>query len=186
MSAKQDIAVKTGIIIGLLGLGLLGVAGLEAYREIAPFFLSGLSTKQKYASLAADIVRPGQSFVSKSIYLGDCLEVSRSVYARTQPSRSREPFLATCVSLLLDAARFPSSSVDEYRATRRRVAANDLPKQTVAVDGLNLRFEINLSTKDALVKGLDLIGTTLEYAADIDAFEASSTAFVPPMMAKLA
>lgn len=88
--------MKTGFIIGIVSAGLLGIAGYEVYREVAPFFLSGLSTSQKYASLAADIVRPGQSLVSKSIYLDDCLDVSRSVYGRTQPTKTRASFIATC------------------------------------------------------------------------------------------
>lgn len=88
--------MRTGFVIGAVSLALLGTAGLELYREVAPFFLSGLSTTQKYASLAADIVRPGQSLVSKNIYLDDCLDVSRSVYGRTQPSKTRQLLLATC------------------------------------------------------------------------------------------
>lgn len=88
--------MRTGFAIGAVSLALLGAAGFELYREVAPFFLSGLSTSQKYASLAADIVRPGSSLVSKGIYLDDCLDVSRSVYGRTQPSKTRQLMLATC------------------------------------------------------------------------------------------
>lgn len=88
--------MRTGFAIGAVSLALLGAAAFELYREVAPFFLSGLSTSQKYASLAADIVRPGPSLVSKGIYLDDCLDVSRSVYGRTQPSKTRQLMLATC------------------------------------------------------------------------------------------
>jgi 3-isopropylmalate/(R)-2-methylmalate dehydratase small subunit len=55
----------------------------------------------------------------------------------------------------------------------------DLPAQTVAINGDTFSFEINPTTKDALVKGLDLIGTTLEYAPQIDAYEQRGVSFVP-------
>lgn len=57
--------------------------------------------------------------------------------------------------------------------------AVDLPAQTVEVNGEVLRFEINPTVKDALVKGLDLIGTTLELERAIMRFETESPAFVP-------
>ncbi len=47
----------------------------------------------------------------------------------------------------------------------------DLPNQTVAAGGFVLRFEIAPATKDSLIKGLDLIGTTLEYSSKIEEFE---------------
>jgi 3-isopropylmalate/(R)-2-methylmalate dehydratase small subunit len=55
----------------------------------------------------------------------------------------------------------------------------DLPAQTVAINGHTFSFDINPTTKDALVKGLDLIGTTLEYAPQIDAYEHRGVSFVP-------
>ena len=55
----------------------------------------------------------------------------------------------------------------------------DLPNQVVHVDGEQIPFEINAVTKDALVKGLDLIGTTLEYEPDIACYEARHEAFAP-------
>jgi len=47
----------------------------------------------------------------------------------------------------------------------------DLPKQVVRVGGKELHFDIRPAVKDALVKGLDLIGTTLENEAAIEAYE---------------
>ncbi|WP_132253901.1 3-isopropylmalate dehydratase small subunit, partial [Methylobacterium segetis] len=48
----------------------------------------------------------------------------------------------------------------------------DLPEQTIlAGDGVRIGFEIPASRKDALVRGLDAIGTTLDHAAAIRAFE---------------
>jgi 3-isopropylmalate/(R)-2-methylmalate dehydratase small subunit len=55
----------------------------------------------------------------------------------------------------------------------------DLPNQTVSFDNHSVSFQINEATKLALIEGLDLIGTTLRYNADIDAYEAKSTTFVP-------
>ncbi len=55
----------------------------------------------------------------------------------------------------------------------------DLPAQTVAVGTHVFSFEINPTSKDALVKGLDLIGTTLEFAPQIEAYEAATQSFVP-------
>ncbi len=55
----------------------------------------------------------------------------------------------------------------------------DLPNQTVELQGTTMNFEINQGTKEALVAGLDLIGTTLIYSDKIAAFEKADTTFVP-------
>jgi 3-isopropylmalate/(R)-2-methylmalate dehydratase small subunit len=55
----------------------------------------------------------------------------------------------------------------------------DLPAQTVLLNGETLPFEINAVTKDALVKGLDLIGTTLEYEGAIERYEQTHDNFAP-------
>lgn len=55
----------------------------------------------------------------------------------------------------------------------------DLPNQTVSFEGKTASFQINEATKLALLEGLDLIGTTMRYSDDIDAYEAKSTTFVP-------
>jgi 3-isopropylmalate/(R)-2-methylmalate dehydratase small subunit len=55
----------------------------------------------------------------------------------------------------------------------------DLPNQSVILNGESFTFDINPVTKDALVAGLDLIGTTLQYGEAIDAFEKSSESFIP-------
>lgn len=55
----------------------------------------------------------------------------------------------------------------------------DLPSQSVSLNGQTFRFEINPTVKDALVKGLDLIGTTLEFDDAISRYEAASTTYVP-------
>jgi 3-isopropylmalate/(R)-2-methylmalate dehydratase small subunit len=58
-------------------------------------------------------------------------------------------------------------------------ATIDLPNQTVAINGRRFHFDINEVTKQALVQGLDLIGTTLIYDDAIRQYEQSSTAYVP-------
>jgi len=55
----------------------------------------------------------------------------------------------------------------------------DLPGQTVALGEQVFPFEINPTTKDALVRGLDLIGTTMEFQGAIDTYEQASLAYVP-------
>jgi len=59
------------------------------------------------------------------------------------------------------------------------LATVDLPNQTVKLGNESFRFEINEVTKQALVQGLDLIGTTLIYEDAIRQYEESSTAYVP-------
>lgn len=56
----------------------------------------------------------------------------------------------------------------------------DLPAQTISFAGGTVPFEINPTVKDALIKGLDLIGTTMQYEDKIAEYEARTTAFVPP------
>jgi 3-isopropylmalate/(R)-2-methylmalate dehydratase small subunit len=55
----------------------------------------------------------------------------------------------------------------------------DLPNQTVVVNGESLPFDINQVTKEALVGGLDLIGTTLVYNDKIAAYEKAANLFIP-------
>jgi 3-isopropylmalate/(R)-2-methylmalate dehydratase small subunit len=53
----------------------------------------------------------------------------------------------------------------------------DLPKQTVSDNhGLLYKFEIAPSRKEVLIKGLDDIGTSLQYANKIDAYEKAHAA----------
>jgi 3-isopropylmalate/(R)-2-methylmalate dehydratase small subunit len=55
----------------------------------------------------------------------------------------------------------------------------DLPNQTVILGDQKFGFEINETIKDALVKGLDLIGTTLLFDEAIGTYENSRMAYVP-------
>lgn len=55
----------------------------------------------------------------------------------------------------------------------------DLPQQEVRFGGEEYGFEINEVTKQALVQGLDLIGSTLIYDEAIRQYEERSHAYVP-------
>jgi len=55
----------------------------------------------------------------------------------------------------------------------------DLPGQQILLPGQTLSFEINQVTKDALVEGLDLIGTTLRHQDEISAYERTDQNFAP-------
>lgn len=57
----------------------------------------------------------------------------------------------------------------------------DLPNQTVSFEGGSVRFEISLPNKNALLQGLDLIGTTLLHEPEISAYESERGPFVPPI-----
>jgi 3-isopropylmalate/(R)-2-methylmalate dehydratase small subunit len=57
-------------------------------------------------------------------------------------------------------------------------ATIDLPGQTISFDNTVLRFNIDVATKHAIVEGLDLIGTTLLFAENIDRFEKRHNTFV--------
>ncbi|GJD59137.1 3-isopropylmalate dehydratase small subunit [Methylobacterium dankookense] len=54
---------------------------------------------------------------------------------------------------------------------QRNRLAIDLPAQSILAGDLRVPFEIPPSRKDALIRGLDAIGTTLDQAATIRAFE---------------
>ncbi len=56
-------------------------------------------------------------------------------------------------------------------------ATVDLPAQAVTVGGQTLPFEIDAGTKEALVGGLDLIGTTMQYDEAITEFESRHDRF---------
>ena len=56
----------------------------------------------------------------------------------------------------------------------------DLPAQSVVLGENKFHFEIAPDNKDAVMRGLDLIGNTLLSAEAIDAYEAERGPFVPP------
>ncbi len=55
----------------------------------------------------------------------------------------------------------------------------DLPNQTITTSAGSVSFEINPVTKQALIEGLDLIGTTLVHSPQISAYESTHDSFAP-------
>ena len=55
----------------------------------------------------------------------------------------------------------------------------DLPNQKVRVEGKEFAFDISPVSKEAILKGLDLIGTTLIYEDAISKYEQEKLAYVP-------
>ncbi|MBX3097447.1 MAG: 3-isopropylmalate dehydratase small subunit [Fimbriimonadaceae bacterium] len=55
----------------------------------------------------------------------------------------------------------------------------DLGAQTATVNGQTFRFEIAETLKQQIMAGLDLIGTTMEYENEIEAFEKKWDSFAP-------
>ncbi|MBX3118749.1 MAG: 3-isopropylmalate dehydratase small subunit [Fimbriimonadaceae bacterium] len=87
---------------------------------------------------------------------------------------------ANCGMLLIELEEGPHSKIAS--AGNGAEVGIDLPNQAVSFQGETFRFEIKESSKEALVNGWDLIGTTLALTDKIDAYESGSTAFVPPVV----
>lgn len=84
---------------------------------------------------------------------------------------------ANCGLLLIDLKAEDHQGIVE--AGSGAEACIDLPAQSVSVGGRSFRFDIDAATKEALVSGLDLIGTTLVHADAISTFEKEHDPFVP-------
>jgi len=84
---------------------------------------------------------------------------------------------ANCGLLLVE---LPAAEHDVLASAGSGAEATiDLPNQTVIANGETLKFDINQVTKQALVDGLDLIGTTLVYNDKIAEYEKNSDLYVP-------
>lgn len=60
----------------------------------------------------------------------------------------------------------------------------DLPNQTIEIGGTELKFDIAAPLKEAMIEGLDLIGTTLRLEDAISKHEAESNVYVPKAPAR--
>jgi len=60
----------------------------------------------------------------------------------------------------------------------------DLPSQFIEVAGQKLPFDIASNLKEAMMEGLDLIGTTLRLEDEIARHEAASSVYVPKVAAR--
>ena len=84
---------------------------------------------------------------------------------------------ANCGMLLIE---LPITSHEELvQAGTGAEISIDLPAQTISYKNDVFTFDINATNKEAIVKGLDLIGTTLQYEKQIEDYEKHSKAFVP-------
>lgn len=84
---------------------------------------------------------------------------------------------ANCGLLLIE---LPEGEHDRVRALSAGAQVTiDLPAQTINFGGESIRFDINEVNKDALIKGLDLIGTTLQMEDEIARYEREQLRFVP-------
>jgi 3-isopropylmalate/(R)-2-methylmalate dehydratase small subunit len=89
-------------------------------------------------------------------------------------------FYNNCFKNGILPAILEESDIDELfkraEADRSYALAVDLPNETVSDDkGLTVSFEIAPSRKEVLLKGLDDIGTSLQHADAVDAYEKSHT-----------
>jgi 3-isopropylmalate/(R)-2-methylmalate dehydratase small subunit len=100
----------------------------------------------------------------------------RAVVARREPrsegfSDIFRQNAANCGLLLVELE--PAEHAEVVAARSGAQMAIDLPEQVVRIAGKEFHFDIRPAVKDALVRGLDLIGTTLEQEGDISAYEAA-------------
>ena len=87
-------------------------------------------------------------------------------------------FYNNCFKNGILPATLPEAQIDElFRRAESQpgyAITADLPNQTVSdAAGLNFKFEIDSFRKHVLLEGLDDIGLTLKYAAEIAAYEQS-------------
>jgi 3-isopropylmalate/(R)-2-methylmalate dehydratase small subunit len=90
-------------------------------------------------------------------------------------------FYNNCFKNGILPAALTEAEIDElFKRTEKEegyLLTIDLPNQTVSdLHGLVYRFEIAPSRKEVLLKGLDDIGTSLQYADKIDAYEKTHAA----------
>lgn len=85
---------------------------------------------------------------------------------------------ANCALLLieLDAEAFDALAQQGSGAE----VTVDLESEVVIAQAMRLPFTLDPALKAQFIKGLDLIGSTLEYAESIDRYESHSKLFVPP------
>lgn len=84
---------------------------------------------------------------------------------------------ANCGLLLVELPAESHSALTE--AGSGATVTIDLPNQTVTIGDKTAVFEINAATKEQLLAGLDLVGTTLVYGDEIEQFEGQWSSFAP-------
>ncbi len=84
---------------------------------------------------------------------------------------------ANCGMLLVELA--PEAHARLITAGSGTTVTVDLPAQEVRLGSETFKFEIAEATKLALIAGLDLIGTTMQYESSIADYEATKLAYAP-------
>ncbi len=86
-------------------------------------------------------------------------------------------FYNNCVKNGILLVKLKADEVDELFAVsafgKSGLVAVDLDKQVVGAAGKKFAFEIDSFNKECLLKGVDQVGWTLQYASKIEAYEAS-------------
>src|SRR5919202_1684529 len=95
-------------------------------------------------------------------------------------------FKNNCAMIGLLAVELPEESVrkllDAVRADPKAVVTVNLEERTVTGPGVEATFEIDDFTRHRLLNGLDDIGLTLTYEADLEAFERSRPSYLPSVL----
>jgi len=95
-------------------------------------------------------------------------------------------FKNNCAKIGLLAVELAQETVrkllDAVRADPKAVVTVDLEKRTVTGPGVEATFEIDDFTRHRLLNGLDDIGLTLTYEADLEAFERSRPSYLPSVL----
>ncbi len=95
-------------------------------------------------------------------------------------------FKNNCAKIGLLAVELPQETVkkllDAVRADPEARITVDLEERTVTGPGVETVFEIDDFTRHRLLNGLDDIGLTLTYEADLEAFECSRPSYLPSVL----
>lgn len=87
---------RTAVVLAAAGVLLAVVSISQAFAEIIPYFASGVGYRQKFDAVVTGAFEPASSKWSRDLYLEDCIEVPRSIYALAQPPAARKRMLETC------------------------------------------------------------------------------------------
>ena len=101
---------RTEIVFVVAGAALLAAGMLQSAGEIAPYFNGGFNQAQRFGAVVAGSYEPGASLSSKTLFLADCLDVPRSLFAKAQPARRRHAFDQACY----DVARIAAAEMPTY------------------------------------------------------------------------
>jgi hypothetical protein len=93
-------------VFAVAGAVLAAVGLTQSFGEITPYFAAGIGMQQRFGAVVAGGYQPGDSLWSKDLFLADCLDVPRGIYALAQPPARHLEFAGKCrvVSSMVVAA----------------------------------------------------------------------------------